>query len=355
MRYTHVLAFLLLAACAGEELAPDGVEFAKGKPAPAPPPIATILVFGGTGSTAESINDARQIAGTRTGAAGTHAFVWQNGTFTDLAPLAGAVGSSAYEISASGVVVGTSGGQAVRWVPSGGGYGLPEALSVPGGPPSQATAISTAGVIGGVSRQLASENPSVFATHAFIWNNGAAEGAHGLTPTASVWVEGVNDAGTLIGVHVQGLTGTGWVRPAGGPTVALATLGGTTSDPVDINASGVIAGLSANGQAASPRATLWTNLVPSDLGTLGGTSSRAIALNDVDPVQVVGTASTGERRHGDRAFIWTAADGMRDLGYPAGATFAWARDINNNGWIVGWIQTRSGDRAVLWKLSGSPQ
>src|SRR5687768_9199716 len=114
MRSDYLLATLLLSACAGEGTAPDGVEFAKGKPAPAPPPIATILVFGGVGTTAESINDARQIAGTRTTGGGSQAFVWQNGTFTDLVPLAGAAGSSAYEISASGVVAGTSGGHADR-------------------------------------------------------------------------------------------------------------------------------------------------------------------------------------------------------------------------------------------------
>jgi len=345
MRSDYLLATLLLSACAGEGTAPDGVEFAKGKPAPAPPPIATILVFGGVGTTAESINDARQIAGTRTTGGGSQAFVWQNGTFTDLVPLAGAAGSSASEISASGVVAGTSGGHAVRWVPSGSGYGPPEALSVPGGPPAQATAISNAGVIGGISRQLVSQNPDVFATRAFLWNDGAATSAQ----TAG-WVEGVNDAGTLIGV--DGLTG--WVRPAGGPTVALASLGGASSDPVDINMNGVIVGVSAPSQPAnSQRATLWTNLTPSDLGTLGGTSSAAIALNDLDPVQVVGRASTGARRNGERAFIWTAAGGMRDLGYPSGATFAWARDINNNGWIVGWMTTSTGDRAVLWKLTGS--
>src|SRR5919109_581630 len=67
-----------------------------------------------------------------------------------------------------------------------------------------------------------------------------------------------------------------------------------------------------------------------DLGTLGGTSSEAVAMNASG--QVVGAASTAGdlQRH---AFSWTQASGMVDLG-TLGGGFSTARDVNASGQVV---------------------
>ena len=67
------------------------------------------------------------------------------------------------------------------------------------------------------------------------------------------------------------------------------------------------------------------------IGTLpGGTSSRAVAINNAG--QVVGWSRSAAGR---RAFLWTARDGMRDLGTLPGDTESDALDINDSGHVVG--------------------
>jgi len=72
-----------------------------------------------------------------------------------------------------------------------------------------------------------------------------------------------------------------------------------------------------------------------DLGTLGGTNSLALKINNRG--QVVGWSDTATSRH---AFLY--ADGqMQDLNdltvnLPSGVTLKEARAINENGWIVGY-------------------
>ena len=72
-----------------------------------------------------------------------------------------------------------------------------------------------------------------------------------------------------------------------------------------------------------------------DLGTLGGTSSRAYAINASD--HVVGEALiASQQKH---AFLWRPGHGMTDLGPGI------ARDINNAGLIVGEYD----HQAVVWE------
>ena len=52
-----------------------------------------------------------------------------------------------------------------------------------------------------------------------------------------------------------------------------------------------------------------------------------------------------------RAFLWTAAWGMRDLGSLSGRDYADASDINDAGVVVGQTYLSSGaSRATLWKI-----
>jgi probable HAF family extracellular repeat protein len=86
-----------------------------------------------------------------------------------------------------------------------------------------------------------------------------------------------------------------------------------------------------------------------DLGTLGGSISNALSLNDIS--QVVGTAHVDQSA--THAFLWDKREGMRDLGTLGGRESV-ARSINNNCQIVGNSFVGAGDprpegeRAFLW-------
>src|SRR4051812_43738035 len=67
-----------------------------------------------------------------------------------------------------------------------------------------------------------------------------------------------------------------------------------------------------------------------DLGTLGGASSSASALNDQG--QVVGTSLTASGQA--HAFLYSGGV-MADLGTLAGQNYSRAQDINNAGNVVG--------------------
>jgi probable HAF family extracellular repeat protein len=82
-----------------------------------------------------------------------------------------------------------------------------------------------------------------------------------------------------------------------------------------------------------------------DLGTLGGKTSGSLGINDRG--QVVGLSTLADTTQ--RAFVWSSATGMRNLGllHPSDG-YSTANGINNSGQVVG----VSGDFAFLW-LPGS--
>src|SRR2546426_12559097 len=69
-----------------------------------------------------------------------------------------------------------------------------------------------------------------------------------------------------------------------------------------------------------------------DLGSLGGGGAMSIAHDVNDASAVVGLAETSTGR--PHAFLWTAADGMRELG-ALGAAPSIALGINNRREVVG--------------------
>jgi probable HAF family extracellular repeat protein len=123
----------------------------------------------------------------------------------------------------------------------------------------------------------------------------------------------------------------------------LGTLGGNNSRAVAINGRGQVIG-SSRTRSDADHAVLWENGKMRDLGTFGGPGSEPTAINDKG--QVIGSADTevmgNEGNHPDyipHAFIWQSGK-MRDLGTLGGSgrssvsgSGAWG--VNERGQVVG--------------------
>jgi probable HAF family extracellular repeat protein len=90
-----------------------------------------------------------------------------------------------------------------------------------------------------------------------------------------------------------------------------------------------------------------------DLGTLGGAGSYAYAINNANPVQVVGEADTTSGF--GHAFLYSSGV-MTDLGTLTGDTWSKATALNKSGQVVG-ISVNGGDpggiiHAFIWQSGG---
>ncbi|MFX4643205.1 autotransporter domain-containing protein, partial [Acinetobacter baumannii] len=74
-----------------------------------------------------------------------------------------------------------------------------------------------------------------------------------------------------------------------------------------------------------------------------GSAAKAVSADGT----VVGSANNARNRY--RAFRWTPATGLQDIGALPGFTESWAYDISADGsTIVGYSRGSSGDLATRW-------
>jgi probable HAF family extracellular repeat protein len=274
------------------------------------PALIWLGTLGGSWSEAFGVSaDGRVVVGRAYNAAGQYrAFRWTvDGGMQDLGTLGGSR-SEAYGVSADGsVVVGMAYNaarqyRAFRWTVDGGMQDLGTLL---GDTVSQAFGVSADGlVVVGVSGSR----------NAFRW-------------TAEGGMEGLPGGGTARGVSSDGRVVVGWssngsndmaVRwvwgSAGWEVENLGTLGGSSSWAYGVSADGgVIVGKSkiSVGNRQYDRAFRWTAADGMQyLGTLGGNQSVAYGVS-ADGAVVVGSAQNNAGQ--SRAFRWTPTDGMEDL------------------------------------------
>lgn len=119
-----------------------------------------------------------------------------------------------------------------------------------------------------------------------------------------------------------------------------------------VNRAGQIAGATTL-QSCGGHAMVWTNGMGIDLGTLGGPSSAAVAINDLG--QVVGQSNVTALGT-SHAFFWERGAPMQDLGSLADGSEAFSMNsvavaINGSGQVVGTSDAfPTGESvAVLWE------
>lgn len=143
----------------------------------------------------------------------------------------------------------------------------------------------------------------------------------------------------------------------GGTWTNLGTLGGTDSYAAGINNSGTIVGYSLNG-AGLDHAFLWTpggidgvpgNVQMKDLGTFGGDSSEAYAINQNG--QITGFAQTNNNYH---SFRYTAGV-MSDIGARLGGSLpnSYGFGINDLGHVTGTAYNNSYSVAHAFFYNGT--
>lgn len=162
---------------------------------------------------------------------------------------------------------------------------------------------------------------------------------------------------TLSGVAQRGLSALAATNlqpalqatPAARYTITdLGTLGGVTTKAMGLNENGKVAGASQIGSYLY--AFLWDGNTMTNLGDLGGQGSWAYDVNDAGQA-VGGSALGGGNNH---AFRWQQNGGMQDLG-TLGGTTSYAFEINNSGQAVGYACCAPDtylSHAVLWGSGG---
>lgn len=248
-------------------------------------------------------------------------------------------------------------------------------LGTLGGYASAANAVNSRGQVVGAALNAVPEDPNIAGifnglpaaqqVRAFLWQ-GAMMHDLGTLGGSNAQATAINERGDVSGFSgtnndnvINDATGSPTIHPflwKNGRMQDLGSLGGTFATPGSFNAGGPFGRvMNAHGQVAgtsflpgdvSWHAFLWSNGHMIDLGTLGGSNSEAVSLNDRG--QVVGRAYVQDTplvRHG---FLWEKGR-MTDLGTVGACPRGTARSINRRGQIVGGLlcPDNSGDLTLF--------
>lgn len=262
----------------------------------------------------------------------------------NLGSLPGMDASFGKGVSADGQVVvgysqGVNGVRAFRWTPSG---GIEELGGLPSGNWSMATGISADGntIIGSLGT---SDGP-----RAFLATSGS--GLQQLRIPASAYsssASAVNrDGTTIVGSIAEGSGGSAVMWRYGNADI-LGTLNGVYADALAVSLDGsVVAGSSEFGGMGNV-AFRWTQ--SDGMQSIGRLRNHDV-YSTAFGVNGDGTIIVGES--GDfvtsRAFMWTPAQGMVDLGVLSGGWLSRAYSVSNAGLIVGQTTDATSYRAFIW-------
>lgn len=335
--------------------------------------ITDLGTLGGTFSSAWGINDSSQIVGNSTfaftGELGSHAFLYNGGTMTDLGTLMNPPAeahATGHDINNAGQVTGTSyyqygaiGALQHAFLHSGGGM---RSLGTLGGRQSHAYAINDAGQVVGDSHTMIIPDTNPYndpaPVHAFLYSAGTMADL-GTLGGKNSFAYGINNHGDVVGTsQTAGDTATRAFLYRSGTMVDIGTLGGLNSIAYGINDTRHIVGSSDLPGNIRSHAFLYDGVTMKDLGTLGGSTSVAKAINNTG--QVVGASRINDAPYDPLDFNTYAHAFLYDKGKmhnlnalpevrKAGWILLEATAINNIGQIVGYgyINGETQQRAFL--------
>jgi hypothetical protein len=335
-------------------------------------PVASLQIVGGLNGMANAVNNRGEVVGQNCEAGClTRAFYWTEvGGAENLGTLPGYTRSFAYEITETGTVFGTlqcwladaaCGGEfaetLVRWDRAGGAWTIT---------PLQGCSRTNDDVPVNDNYQCVGRTASSQLAVQTL-NGGAVVNSQTLPkldPAGNELAYEISNAPMVAGHATSGgqTRPVIWHRnPAGAWVILSLTLPATYSfgSALDISEPDAAGRVRVSGRAAGTgrgySALRWT-LEPDGLGGLRVTSTQLLDAGKGSRSDSWGEAVDAV---GDVAghlniqpVFWPVGGGKQVLPMPSGGNYGRAFDMNDNGWIVGWVFDRASncDRAAVWRL-----
>jgi probable HAF family extracellular repeat protein len=179
------------------------------------------------------------------------------------------------------------------------------------------------------------------AQHAFLYSDGTMSDLGTLPGYSESFAMGINDSGKVVGFSAMSIDVEGHAfLYSDGMMRDLGTLGGTYSFAHDINDAGKVVGYAATSDNAGSHAFLYNGDQMKDLGTLGGSYSNAYDINDADKAVGSSTLRGDAEQH---TFLYSGGQ-MKDLGTLGEpyTSYSYPNGINNADEVVGQSATSEG-------------